>query len=113
MSTAFKDFLRQQAEKHEAEAQAGKATVDEWRAAIERLFTQIRKWLKEADSQGVLGIRGRATNGHGTKSGALLRALPWRSSIREADLDHSKAWMTVGTATPPQRIGARTGGRSR
>ena len=36
MTTAFKDFLRQQAEKHQAEVEAAKGTVEEWRAAIDR-----------------------------------------------------------------------------
>ena len=56
MTTAFKEFLRQQAEKHRAEVQAGKATVDEWRAAIERLFAQLREWLRESDPEGVIDI---------------------------------------------------------
>lgn len=57
MTTAFKDFLRQQAEKHQVEVRAGKATVDEWRAAVERLFSQMRGWLKEADPDGFIEIK--------------------------------------------------------
>ena len=50
MTTTFKDFLRQQAEKHQAEESAAKATVEEWRNAIDGLFVQIRAWLKESGS---------------------------------------------------------------
>jgi hypothetical protein len=56
MTVEFRDFLLQQAEKHRAEIQAGKTTVDEWRAALERLFAQIRTWLQESDSQGIIEI---------------------------------------------------------
>jgi hypothetical protein len=58
MTTAFKDFLRQQAEKHQAEVIAGKATVEEWRTAIERLFAQLQAWLQEPDPEGVIEIGG-------------------------------------------------------
>jgi hypothetical protein len=57
MNTVFRDFLRQQAEKHQAEASAGKATVDEWRAAIERLFGQLREWLQQSDPEGFIEIK--------------------------------------------------------
>jgi hypothetical protein len=57
MSTAFKDFLRAQAAKEHAEIMQGKAIVDDWRAAIERLFAQIRAWLKESDPDGLIEIK--------------------------------------------------------
>jgi hypothetical protein len=56
MSTAFSEFLQQQAKKHQAEVIAGKATVEEWRTALEQLFTQIRQWLKESDPSGVIEV---------------------------------------------------------
>jgi hypothetical protein len=57
MSTDFRDFLRQQAEKYQAEIAAGKADVEDWRAAVERLFAQMRTWLKDDDPQGFIEIK--------------------------------------------------------
>jgi hypothetical protein len=103
MTTTFRDFLRQQAEKHQAEVRAGKATVDEWRAAIERLFAQLRAWLKESDPEGVIEIEeGQAEItekglGHYRVPRLDLRAFgKWVGII-------PKARHTVGTATPPQK----------
>jgi hypothetical protein len=56
VTTTFRDFLRQQAEKHQAEVEAGKAIVDEWRTAIVRLFTQLRAWLSQSDTEGFIEI---------------------------------------------------------
>jgi len=56
MATNLREFLREQAEKHQAESEAGKAMVKEWRDAIGRLFDQVRQWLKEADPGGVIEI---------------------------------------------------------
>ena len=103
MTTAFKEFLRQQAEKHQAEARAGKATLDEWRAAIEQLFAQVRAWLKESDPEGVIEIE----EGHQdvTEQGLGRYRVPslnlrafgkWIGII-------PKARKTVGTAKPPQK----------
>src|SRR5262245_2831875 len=57
MSIAFRDFLRQQAEKHQAEVTAGKATVEEWQEAIQALFAQMLAWLAEPNSDGVIQIK--------------------------------------------------------
>jgi hypothetical protein len=57
MATALKDFLRQHAEKHQAEETKAKAMVEEWRDALERLFAQIRAWLKESDPGGVIEVK--------------------------------------------------------
>src|SRR5262245_31930042 len=56
MSTAFKEFLEQKAQKYQAEAVAGKAIVDEWRTAIVGLFNRIREWIKESNSDGLIEI---------------------------------------------------------
>jgi hypothetical protein len=56
MSTAFREFLQEQAKKYQAEVQAGKATVEEWRGALERLFAQMRAWLQKSDPEGVIEI---------------------------------------------------------
>lgn len=59
MSAAFRDFLQQQAQLHRAELLAGKATVAEWRSALERLFQQLRGWLKESDPDNLIDIEER------------------------------------------------------
>jgi hypothetical protein len=103
MTTAFKDFLRQQAEKHQAEVMAGKATVEEWRTAIERLFAQLRAWLQESDPEGVIEIE----EGHQDVSEPGLG----RYRVPRLNLRAFGKWVgiipkarkTVGTATPPQK----------
>ena len=103
MTTAFKDFLGQQAEKHRAQVIAGKATVEEWHAAIERLFDQLRAWLKESDPEGVIEIE----QGHQdvTEPGLGRYRVP-RLNLRAFGKWIGiipKARRTVGTATPPQK----------
>ncbi len=104
MTTAFSEFLRQQAEKHQAEVRAGKATVDEWRAAIERLFDQLRAWLRESDPRGIIEIE----EGHQdiTEPGLGRYRVP-RLNLRAFDKWVAiipKARKTVGTAKPPQKL---------
>ncbi|HEV3257147.1 MAG TPA: hypothetical protein VG013_09730 [Gemmataceae bacterium] len=112
MTTAFRDFLREQAEKHKAEVEAGKATVEEWRAAIERLFEQIRAWLRESDPEGVIEI----------EEGKQDITEPGLGRYRVPRLDMRvfgkwigiipKARKTVGTAHPPQKaVPQRAAGR--
>jgi hypothetical protein len=103
MSTAFRDFLHHQAQKHQAEVTAGKATVEEWRTAIEQLFRQIREWLKQSDPEGVIKIDEAQEEirepglGHYAVSRLNLRALgKWIGII-------PKARKTVGTVKPPQK----------
>jgi hypothetical protein len=55
----FTQFLREQAARHEAVARAGKAVVDDWRMAIQRLFDQMRAWLRESDPDGIIKIEMR------------------------------------------------------
>jgi hypothetical protein len=103
MTTGLRDFLRLQAEKHQAEARAGRATVEEWRAAIDHLFAQIRNWLAESDPEGIIEIKeGKQTL---TESGL------GRYEVPRLDLRAFEKWIgiipkarkTVGSATPPQR----------
>jgi hypothetical protein len=101
MSTDLKEFLHHQAQKHQAEAEAGKATVDEWRSAIQGLFEQIRTWLKESDPEGVIEIKESEVNvtepglGRYSVPRLNLRAFgKWIGII-------PKARKTVGTAKPP------------
>jgi hypothetical protein len=102
MSTTFRDFLRQLAEKHQAEASAGRATVDEWRDAIERLFAQLRTWLKESDPEGLITIEESQQEvtepglGRYQVSRLNLRAFGRWIGIMP------KARRTVATAKPPQ-----------
>ncbi len=103
MTTTFTDFLRQQAEKHQAEATAGKATVEEWRAAVERLFAQLRAWLAESDPEGVIEIE---ESQHEVREPGLGRYQVPRLSLRAFGKWIGiipKARRTVGTATPPQK----------
>jgi hypothetical protein len=103
MSTQFRDFLHQLAEKHQAEVNSAKGEVDEWHTAIERLFIQIREWLKESDPQGLIEIEEGQVEVREPGLGRYrvprlnLRAFgKWIGII-------PKARRTVGTATPPQK----------
>jgi hypothetical protein len=112
MTTAFREFLRQQAEKHQAEVSAGKATVDEWRAAIQALFAQLRAWLGESDPGGIIEIR------EGLQD--LTERGLGRYAVPRLDLRAFGKWVgiipkarqTVGTAHPPQKsVPERAAGR--
>jgi hypothetical protein len=103
MTTAFKEFLRQQAEKHQAEVTSGKATVDEWRSAIEQLFAQLRAWLRESDPEGIIAIE--ESHQEITEPGLGRYRVP-RLNLRAFGKWIGiipKARKTVGTATPPQK----------
>jgi len=103
MNTAFTDFLREQATKHEAEAQAGKATVDEWRAAVIQLFERIRSWLAQSDPNGVIQIEESqhelTEKGLGRYRVPRLNLLAFGKWIGIIP----KARNTVASAQPPQR----------
>jgi hypothetical protein len=104
MTTTFKNFLRQQAEKHQAEARAGKATVEEWRAAVERLFAQMRAWLAESDPGG--GIIEIEESQEDVREPGLGRYQVPRLNLRAFGKWIGiipKARNTVGTAKPPQK----------
>ncbi|MCI0638387.1 MAG: hypothetical protein L0Y70_04890 [Gemmataceae bacterium] len=103
MSATLKEFLHEKAQKHQAEMNAGKAIVDEWRTSIEQLFRQIREWLKESDPQGLIEIE---------ENQAEIKE-PGLGFYRVPRLDFRafgkwigiipKARNTVGTANPPQK----------
>jgi len=103
MSTTFKEFLQQQAKKHQAEVGAGKAIIDEWRTAIQHLFSQIREWLKESDPEGVVEI---VESQEDVREPGL-----GRYRVPRLDLNVFGKWIgiipkarrTVGTAKPPQK----------
>jgi len=103
MATTFRDFLRDQAEKYQAEVRSGSATVDEWRAAIDRLFSELRAWLKQSDPQGIIEIEECQQEIREQGLGRYqvprldLRAFgKWIGII-------PKARKTVGTANPSQK----------
>jgi len=112
MSSAFTDFLRHEAKRYQSEANAGKATVDEWRSAIDQLFARIRGWLKQSDPDGVIEIKQGQQDIREPGLG--------RYSVPRLDLRVFGKWIgiipkarkTVETATPPQKSAPqRTAGR--
>jgi hypothetical protein len=103
MNTAFREFLRQKAEKHQAEVNSGKATIDDWRAAIQQLFAQLRAWLKESDPEGVIEIE--ESHEDITEKGLGRYRVP-RLNLRAFGKWIGivpKARNTVGRAHPPQK----------
>jgi hypothetical protein len=103
MSTTFTEFLREQAAKREAEAKAGKAAIDEWRAAVERLLAQIRGWLAESDPDGIIQIKDGEQE---LREPGLGRYRVPRLDLRALDKWIGiipKARLTVGTAKPPRK----------
>jgi hypothetical protein len=102
MSTTFSDFLREQADKHRAEAIAGKDMVDEWRSSVERLFATLRDWLKESDPHGVIEVE---ESQHEVTEPGLGRYRIPRLNLRAFGKWIGiipKARKTVGSAKPPQ-----------
>jgi len=83
--------------------EAGKATVEEWRAAVERLFDQIKEWLKKSDPDGFIEIEQSQED---IKEPGL-----GRYRVPRLDLRFFGKWIgiipkarrTVGTAKPPQK----------
>jgi hypothetical protein len=54
MSTSLKDFLKQKAVLYKAESEKNGQLVEEWRGAVDRLFTQLEAWLGTADPEGII-----------------------------------------------------------
>ncbi len=103
MTTSFSDFLQEQAARYEAQTGEGKAEIEEWRAAVDRLLTQLCSWLKESDPRGIIEIeRGQEK----VKEPGL-----GRYEVPRLDLRAFGKWIgiipkarrTVGTANPPQK----------
>ncbi len=103
MSATLKEFLRERAAKEAAVAEKAKVVVDEWRAAVENLFRQIRAWVGESDPEGVVEMK--EIEQQVTEPGL------GRYHIPRLDLNVFGTWIgvipkarrTVATATPPQR----------
>jgi hypothetical protein len=103
MSTIFKQFLQEKAPKYLAQAEAGRAEIEEWRDAINRLYSKFREWLNQAAPQGVIEIKesDQEINEPGLGRYCVprldLRVLgTWIGII-------PKARRTVGTAKPPRK----------
>ena len=103
VSTPFREFLQQKAKTVQAESEARKPVIEEWRNAVDRLFMQIREWLKESDPDGLIGVEEGQKEilepglGDYRFPYLNLRAFgKWIGII-------PKARRTVGTAKPPQQ----------
>jgi hypothetical protein len=103
MSEDFKEFLRREAEKRQGEAKANEGLVEEWRAAVERLFQQIRAWLKQSDPNGVIEIK--------EGEHVITETGLGRYRVPRLDLDFFGKWIgiipkargRVATASPPRK----------
>ena len=103
MSTTFKEFLREQAAKEAAQGAKAKDVIDEWRAAVESLFRQVRAWLAESDPDGVIEVKQQQ---HEVREPGLGRYQVPRLDLRAFGNWIGiipKARRTVGAATPPQK----------
>src|SRR5687767_13966078 len=101
--TALSEFLKEQSRKYQADADAAKAVVDEWRSAVERLFAQVRDWLKQADTEGVIEIKESEED---IREPRLCRYRIPRLDVRVFGKWVGiipKARRTVGAASPPQK----------
>lgn len=103
MSTTFQEFLHEKAQKHQAEVNAAKGVVDEWRTAIDRLFAQIRQWMKQSDSDGLIeieeGVEEVREPGLGVYRVPRLNICAFGKWIGVIP----KARRTLGRAKPPQK----------
>jgi hypothetical protein len=54
MSTSLRDFLKQKAAQYAAESEKNRQVIEEWQAAVERLFTRLEGWLGAADPEGII-----------------------------------------------------------
>src|SRR4051794_25864780 len=112
MSTTLREFLRQQAAKHETEARANAVVIAEWRTAVERLFGQVRAWLADSDPDRIIEV---VEKEHDISEPGL-----GRYSVPRLDLRAFGKWIgiipkackTVASAAPPQRaVPERAAGR--
>jgi hypothetical protein len=112
MSATFREFLREKAAEHEAQVRAGKANVEEWREAVQRLFAHVKEWLAESDPDGILKIHESTV--------AISEPGLGRYEVPRLELRAFGRWValipkarkTVGTAHPPQKqVPERADGR--
>ncbi|MBY0230306.1 MAG: hypothetical protein K2W96_13565 [Gemmataceae bacterium] len=57
--SALAEFLREKAGTWKHLTEANQQTISEWRSAVEALFATLRRWLAEADPEGVLLVEQR------------------------------------------------------
>lgn len=103
MSSTFTAFLREQAAKQAEQAASARVVVDDWRAAVERLFARMRQWLAESDPDGIIQIEQKD---HEVREAGLGRYRVPRLDLRALDKWIGiipKARFTIGAAYPPQR----------
>ncbi|WP_088254417.1 hypothetical protein [Fimbriiglobus ruber] len=54
MSTSLRDVLKQKSALYAAEAEKNKLVIEEWRAAVDKLFNQLCDWLVVADPDRII-----------------------------------------------------------
>lgn len=54
MSTSLREFLNQRATQYLAERERNRRLVEDWKATVSRLLTQLEKWLGAADPNGLI-----------------------------------------------------------
>jgi hypothetical protein len=102
MGSTFTDFLHQYAAKHGTDFQTNQALIEEWQAAVAKLFAQIRQWLAELDPERLITIE------EGTQR--INEPRLGRYSIPRLDLYVLGTWigiipkarLTIGTVHPPR-----------
>jgi hypothetical protein len=99
----FTQFLKDQEEKQRSQVEENKQLIEEWRSALQSLYNDIRKWLRESDSSGVIKVDEKESDiteegiGHYKAPRLNLHIFGrWIGII-------PKARKTIGTARPPQR----------
>jgi hypothetical protein len=101
MSTAFREFLHEQAKKRQATNNA--KTIEEWRKAVAHLIAQMREWLEDSDPEGIIDVEEGETKitepGLGTYRIPYLNLRAFGTWIGVVP----KARRTVGTVHPPQK----------
>src|SRR5437762_10008319 len=54
MTTSLKDFLKQKAALYAAESEKNRLIIEEWQAAVDKLYNQLEAWLAGADPEGFI-----------------------------------------------------------
>ena len=54
MTTSLKDFLKQKAAVYAAESEKNRLIIEEWQAAVDKLYNQLEAWLAGADPEGFI-----------------------------------------------------------
>jgi hypothetical protein len=101
MSTAFREFLQEQAKKRRAAGDD--KTIQEWQKSVAALIAQIQQWLRDSDPDGIIDVKEDETEvtepGLGTYRVPYLSLRAFGTWIGVVP----KARRTVGTAHPPQQ----------